>query len=475
MPHRALADEETPLLGENGKRRPTPLPWGQFSILMMLQLVEPLNVQVIAPFTPQLIRDLGVTHGHESRVGYAVGIMHTLFFLTEAVTVLHWSRLSDSIGRKPVILLGLLGLSVSMYCLGLSTTFWGLIFSRCLNGALNGNVGVLKSMTAEITDATNISAAYAYLPLAWSTGSTLGPIIGGFLAQPALRFPTLFGDNTFLKMYPYFLPCAVAATFSVLSLVITYLYLKETVPHATSISRLLGFGKTKTRDPFLPIDEEIVEKPPPLRAILTPQVLISATNYATLSLVEIAFRAIQPLFFSTPIHLGGLGLPPSTIGNILAIFGVLSGVFQACFFAQIHDRYGSKNVFMWGVASAIPAFASFPVINLLARWNGYSIAVWLVVGFQIVISLALSMAYSAIFIFIVAASPNRASLGATNGLSQVMVSITRAIGPAIATSMFSLSMEHGYLGGYLVYLILLALGTLALGVGSLLPRNILAK
>lgn len=46
--------------------------------------------------------------------------------------------------------------------------------SRTLNGALNGNIGVIKSMMAELTDSTNLSLAYGYMPIAWSTGSTLG-------------------------------------------------------------------------------------------------------------------------------------------------------------------------------------------------------------------------------------------------------------------------------------------------------------
>jgi len=88
-------DEETPLLQENnGKKRPTPLPWFQFSIVLFLQLAEPLTSQVIYPFAPQvcvlervlvvtrptktsvqLIRDLGITNGNESQVGYYVGLM----------------------------------------------------------------------------------------------------------------------------------------------------------------------------------------------------------------------------------------------------------------------------------------------------------------------------------------------------------------------------------------------------------------
>ena len=47
-------------------------------------------------------------------------------------------------------------------------------YSRCIVGMLNGNIGVMKSMLAEITDSTNIAQAYAFLPIAWSTGATLG-------------------------------------------------------------------------------------------------------------------------------------------------------------------------------------------------------------------------------------------------------------------------------------------------------------
>ena len=59
---------------------------------------------------------------------FAFWPQQSLFFATQACTVLHWSRLSDHIGRKPVILTGLFGLSLSMYCIALSKTFWGLVF-----------------------------------------------------------------------------------------------------------------------------------------------------------------------------------------------------------------------------------------------------------------------------------------------------------------------------------------------------------
>ncbi|KAJ6570069.1 member of major facilitator superfamily multidrug-resistance, DHA1 sub-family [Mycena vulgaris] len=479
-------DETRPLLADDRNdthdlpHKRTPLPQFQLYIVLFLQLAEPLTSQVIYPFAPQLIRDIGITNGDETKVGYYVGIMQSLFFFTQALTVLHWSRLSDRIGRKPVILCGLLGLSISMYCFGLSRTFWGLVLSRSLNGALNGNIGVIKSMVAEMTDSTNIAQAYAYMPIAWSTGSVLGPIIGGFLARPAERFPTLFGKNAFLRAYPYFLPCAIPATYTLFAWGVTLVFLKETAtgPSVLSIPRLFRRRNAETikREALLEAatPQTVVaesERAVPLRGLFTRPVLVAASNYAFLSLVDIAFRAIQPVFMATPIALGGLGLSTSRIGNLLSIFGVFNGIFQVFFFARVHDYLGSKMMHTIGIASAIPTLATFPLLSYLARSQGLSTLVWAVAVLQIVLSIGLSFSYGAVFIYISAAAPNRASLGATNGLCQLSVSLMRTIGPAAANSLFSLSMRNGYFGEWLVYYVLMATVCVALWVAAQLPRR----
>ena len=87
-------DEETPLLAGSGKRQATPLPWFQLLLVFFSQLLEPLTSNVIYPFAPEvcslffpgrlinwllwmpkLIRDIGITHGNESKVGYYVGLI----------------------------------------------------------------------------------------------------------------------------------------------------------------------------------------------------------------------------------------------------------------------------------------------------------------------------------------------------------------------------------------------------------------
>lgn len=212
-----------------------------------------------------------------------------------------------------------------------------------------------------------------------------GPIIGGSLSHPAERFPSLFGNSEFLKKYPYFLPCAVPATYTVCAWLITYIFLKETVQRPTSFRSLI-FGpdkKLKLEQNQVATADDSDDKPLPLRSLLVFRVIIAASNYAFLSLVDIAFRAIQPVFLSTPIEMGGLGLPPSMIGNILSVYGVLNGFIQIFFFAKMHDRWGSKKVFTAGIAACIPMFLLFPIINYLARSQGLTPLVWGFVSLQV--------------------------------------------------------------------------------------------
>jgi len=480
-------DEETPLLRDQSLRdgqqvdkpkKRTPLPWRQFFILLLLQLSEPISSQVIAPFLPQLIQNFGITGGKDSLVAFYVGLLTSLFFLTEACTIFHWSRLSDHIGRKPVLLIGLFGLSASMWCFGVSKTFWGLVISRCLNGALNGNVGVMKSMVVEITDPTNIAQAYGILPVTWSIGMTVGPLIGGSLASPAERFPSMFGNSSFLKEYPYFLPCAVSATITATSWLITLIFLKETRKTRVTLRQYFFGGTTKPT-----LDSQIhgiahdvpaqgtTDQPLPFRSLLVRPVIIAAGSYATFALIEISVRVVLPVFCAMPIEMGGLNLDPPTIGTIMGFLGISAGILQSVFFARIHDWLGAKRMFLVAVSLCFPLIALFPLINAVARVYGFGYLVWSLLALQMTLFIFSGFTYGITFMYISASAPNQASIGATNGLAQVVVSMMRAVGPMMVNSTFSLSIEKNIMGGYLAYFVMMAMVCLALWVGSLLPRK----
>ncbi|KAJ8588085.1 MFS multidrug-resistance DHA1 sub-family [Rhizopogon salebrosus TDB-379] len=478
-------DEETPLLQRSQlvAASKTPLPWDQLWVVLFLQVPDPFAAQTLAPFTPQLIRDIGVTHGDESLVGHYVGILHSAYFAAQALTVLHWSQLSDHIGRKPVLLTVLFAISISMFSFGFSNNFISLLVSRAVCGAFNGGNGIVKSVVMDIVDTPNLPSAYGYMPLPFMLGTMLGPIVGGTFSRPADRFPEIFGRSELLKTYPYLLPCAVPATFAAIAWLVAYFRLKESVSTKAPLwqlikERFLQQSSAQTSTPSGHLvgtsreanSADVALKPLPLHAMLTPKVLIVTASYATMALFHVAFSSILPVFYATPIELGGLSLDPPRIGTILGVSGLALGTFQVLFYARLNARFGTGAMYTTGILSGIPIVILFPVINALARVYGVGLAVWLAIGVQHTLMVNLAMCYPCVVLFIRAAAPNRASIGATNGIAQLVVAGGRIIGPASAASVFSYSMQEGH-DAWSVYYFLMAIVFLAVGVSILLPRD----
>ena len=249
-----------------------------------------------------------------------------------------------------------------------------------------------------------------------------------------------------------------------------------------------------------------------MRSLLTSQVVLSTATYALLSLIDISYRAIQPVFYAEPRSLGGLGLPPSAIGTAMALLGLGNGVFQIAFFARLVKWWGVRKCYLIGIACAIPIFALFPIMSAVVHYEDrgqslasldtstdeYEISVVLIalVALQLVLTVVLNLCYGSVFIYITAAagiipapslksthteppvssssssatcvpSPSssapslstklgdgssklakrhraatpskggRKTLGAVNGIAQMIVSIMRCIGPYCASSLYS--------------------------------------
>ncbi|CAE6468440.1 unnamed protein product [Rhizoctonia solani] len=428
----------------------TPLPMKQISILLLMQLSEPISYSVIYPFVAQLVNETGVTGGDKSKIGYYAGMIESVFFLTESVITLQYGRISDRIGRRPVLMFGLLGQAVSIFLFGLSKQFWQLVASRSLSGALNGNVGVVKSMVVELTDETNQAQAFAFTPMIWSLGSTLGPLIGGTLSYPAKHLPRMF-DTSFWKKYPYFLPCLTAAVYAGCVFMAGALFLKEThnVRAEQYSNSTAEYGATS-------VQSSAPRRFMSVRSVFTKRARIAITNYAFLAFSDITYLSLLPVMFAVPVKDGGLEFSPRTIGIVLALQGIITSLFQVCFFASLHRRFGNKRVYVTGYICYSFLIVLLPTIHKLALME-MKRTMWATLGLLLALSCPAFMTFSCMAIYVSSSAPSKDSLGTLNGISQTIVSVIRAIGPVTATSLFSLSARKNILEGNFVYAILLVM------------------
>ncbi|KAH8989287.1 major facilitator superfamily domain-containing protein [Lactarius akahatsu] len=340
-----------------------------------------------------MMYELPIVGGDQRRVGYYTGITASVYYAAEAATVVHRNRLSDHVGRKPILLFGLLGTIVSITMFGPSRSFWSLVLCRLLGGALNGDIGVSKSVLVELADDSNVTRAFSFRQ------SSLKSSVGGFLSRPQDRWLDYF-PQPFWAKYPYSLPCLVVASFSFIQFIIAAIFFEETLGRKTlAVSR-------PQESTSLQQDEEPAEQPLTLRSLLTKPVVISIANYGTLVLLEIAASALMPFIWSTAIELGGLGLTPADIGLWMSASGCVSVMFQFAFFPRIAARFGPGRIVVATAVAFGLVYALFPFENMLARSTGTVGVVRPLIILQLVAISISDMGFSSVFMFVSSAAPN---------------------------------------------------------------------
>ena len=186
----------------------TPLPLRQIVCVLAIQLNEALQINVLYPFLVFAVEGFGFSG---SSLGVHAGILASSFCAAQFCTSIFWGRLSDKVGLKPCLIAGTIGSAVAFFFFGLSQNFTQAVLARAAAGFLNGNVGILKSFLAQISDNTNRSRAFSYLALSWGAGVCIAPILGGNLVSPADTWPVSFRGTVF-ESNPIFCPVPSAAT-----------------------------------------------------------------------------------------------------------------------------------------------------------------------------------------------------------------------------------------------------------------------
>ncbi|KAI7664333.1 MFS general substrate transporter, partial [Hortaea werneckii] len=204
------------------------LPKQQLAILAICRFAEPLASTSLFPYLPEMIRSFSIP---ESEVGKWAGLAAAMFSLCQACMGIPWGRFSDLYGRKTAILLGLTSTMFTSLLWGFSTSLPMAIVARSLAGAGNGNVGIIRTVVAEMVPFKELQPrAFSIMPLVWNVGSIFGPTIGGALANPlGVKPGEVIEDPSLFQRFPYALPNLVSACFFAIGITNGLLFLEETL------------------------------------------------------------------------------------------------------------------------------------------------------------------------------------------------------------------------------------------------------
>ncbi|KAI9375684.1 major facilitator superfamily domain-containing protein [Aspergillus egyptiacus] len=450
------------------------LPIRQLFILSICRFAEPIAVTSYLPYLPEMVESVGV---RESEVAKWAGLTTAIASFSQALMAVSWGRASDRYGRKPIILLGLSFTMILSLAFGLSKSLPMLVICRGMIGLMNGNVGIIRTMVAEMVQDKELQPrAFSIMPMVWTIGSIFGPAFGGSLARPAEKYPEIFGNSRFFQTYPFVLPNIVSAVFFIIGITTGFLFLHETLAakkgHRDAglvLGEILTRPCTRRRkadlDETSPLlgenrqsakmqDKSEVKQPKWLEVFTSQSSLILLT-YTLMSVHTMAFDSLLPVFLHIPAQrlqhnpdvqlpfkfVGGCSMDSQQIGIFYTLTGVIGMVIQFYIFPTSAKRFGVLN------CVKATTFL-FPTLYLLTP---YIALVPESMRSAAIFCLVLAKLTGAIFIFpcITILLTNSASslsiLGTLNGVATSVSAIGRAAGPAIVGPVFSLGVRAGYI------------------------------
>ncbi|GIJ82202.1 hypothetical protein Asppvi_000708 [Aspergillus pseudoviridinutans] len=476
---------------------------GQLAILTFARLSEPLTQTSLQAYLFYQLKSFDPSLP-DSTISTQAGIMQGSFTAAQFLTAVWWGRMADAewMGRKRVLLIGLLGTCISCLGFGFSRSFAAAVVFRVLGGILNSNVGVMRTMISEIIEEKKYqSRAFLLLPMCFNIGVIVGPIIGGSLADPINSYPHLFGPGSFLggkdgvwwmERWPFALPNILNAIFTFSAFLALLFGLDET--HETAryrsdwgrqVGRTLARFFSRRRVPrhyrqlrnledneSLCMDGSVTSrsapsspirlqalprhKRPGFRQIWTPNVLLTLVVHFLLAFHTSAFNAMTFVFLPTPrapensrkgfFHFsGGLGLPSSRVGLATAIIGVIGLPLQIFVYPQVQSRLGTLTSFRTFLPFSPLAYTLMPFLVLIPRhpwlvWPAFTA----VVGLQVI---SRTFALPAAIILVNNCVTDPSILGTVHGVAQSIASAARTLGPFIGGWGLGLGLKNNLVGG----------------------------
>jgi MFS transporter, DHA1 family, tetracycline resistance protein len=368
---------------------------GHMPILFLIVLIDLIGFGLVIPLLPFYAERFTASPQE-------VTMLLAVFSAMQTLTSPIWGRLSDRVGRRPVLMVSMGAAALAYLWLGFADALWMLFAARALAGACAGNIAAAQAYIADVTPPEKRARGMGIIGAAFGFGFIIGPALGGVLA----------GNN--LATADLRTPGLVACGLSVIALLGVVLVLKESLP--------AGLPPRPRKSRMTALREAIGRK------TLGRLLLI-------FFLAILAFGGMEATFALWAMAQFGWG--PAQIGYVFTYVGVLSAVMQGGLIGRLTGRFGEEKLLIAGLALI--------ALGLLAIPAAHDLPLLLVA----VSCLALGMgAMQPSLNSLISRRAGAEEQGEVMGVAQSVASLSRVLGPLLAGALFAgLGRDSPFLSG----------------------------
>jgi DHA1 family tetracycline resistance protein-like MFS transporter len=348
--------------------------------IMLATLIDMMSIGLIIPVLPALVGEFTGSQAHQA---YWYGVVTFAFSLANFFGSPFLGALSDSRGRRLVLLLGFCGMAFSFLATVLATAMWVLIAVRVVSGAMQANVSVANAYVADITPPEMRARRFGMLGAMFGVGFILGPVMGGLLGAIDLR-----------------LPFFVAGTLALLNLLYGYFVLPESLPP----ERRRAF-EWKALNPFGALRGLAQTKGV---GLLVAVVACSGLSQFVLYTTWVLYTTFK------------FGWGPLENGWSLAAVGIVSAIVQGLLLGRLLRRFSPRRLAVLGLLSSTLAYLMWGAAT--QGWMMFAIIFVNLLGATVAASIQSLISQAA------DARNQGQALGAVGGLNSLMAVIAPTIG-----------------------------------------------
>ncbi len=292
-------------------------PQRALAVLLFVVFMNLLGFGLVVPLLPFFARSF---HAQP----WQVGLVFSAYAMGGFVGEPFWGRLSDRIGRRPVLISTIFCNALTYGCMAFAPNIWAAFFIRFFGGMFSGNGSVVQGYISDVSDPEKRAGKLARLGVAYNIGFIVGPTLGGWLANPAA------GPAGFRA------PFVTAACLALLSALGVLLFVRESRTHAVGavqMNRFALFGKGM-RHP-----------------VVGPLLLLTFLSGFAFTGIESTFGFWGQARFSWG---------PRQVATVFALVGVTNAIAQWFLTGRLSERFGEARMLALGMAVTVVAQLLLP-------------------------------------------------------------------------------------------------------------------